>query len=232
MKTFRILIVDDEERIRTFLKSKLSASGYTVLTAKDGMEALDKIRVEEPDLVLLDVLMPRLDGIETLKEIRTFSAVPVIILSAKGSDADKIKGLNLGADDYMAKPFNPSELLARIEAVKRRALAFPQPKVVTELKFGDLTINFERRTVFLGREEKKLTRIEWLLLAELARNAGRLMLHSDLLTRVWGPEYRDDVQILRTWMSRLRSKLEKDPEAPPLIRTIPKTGYIFDPPAE
>lgn len=232
MKTFRILIVDDEERIHTFLKSKLSASGYEVLTAKDGAEALEKIRSEEPDLVLLDVLMPRLDGIETLKEIRTFSAVPVIILSAKGSDSDKIKGLNLGADDYVAKPFNPSELLARIEAVKRRALAFPQPKVAEELKFGDLVINFERRTVFVGREEKKLTRIEWLLLAELARNAGRLMLHSDLLSRVWGPEYRNDVQILRTWMSRLRSKLEKDPDAPSLIRTVPKTGYILDRPTE
>ncbi len=232
MKNFRILIVDDEERIRTFLKSKLSASGYEVLMARDGMEAMEKIRSEDPNLVLLDVLMPRLDGIETLKEIRTFSAVPVIILSAKGNDTDKIKGLNLGADDYISKPFNPSELLARIEAVKRRAQAFPQPKVATRLKFGDVVIDFERRMVFVGGEEKKLTRIEWLLLAELARNAGRLMLHSDLLSRVWGPEYRDDVQILRTWMSRLRSKLEKDPDAPSLIRTVPKTGYILDWPAE
>ncbi|MBM3132146.1 MAG: response regulator transcription factor [Chloroflexi bacterium] len=231
MKGYRILAVDDEERILNFLKSKLNASGYEVLTAQNGVEALEKVRAEEPDLVLLDVLMPRMDGIETLKQLRTFSSVPVIVLSAKGSDTDKVKGLNLGADDYISKPFNPSELLARIEAVKRRANSSDQKKA-NELSFGDVTIDFDRRAVLVRGEQKRLTRIEWLLLAELARNAGRLMLYDDLLTRVWGPEYRDDVQILRTWVSRLRSKLEEDPNSPVLIRTVPKTGYMLDhPPA-
>jgi len=231
MKGYRILAVDDEERILNFLKSKLNASGYEVLTAQNGVEALEKVRAEEPDLVLLDVLMPRMDGIETLKQLRTFSSVPVIVLSAKGSDTDKGEGLNLGADDYISKPFNPSELLARIEAVKRRANSSDQKKA-NELSFGDVTIDFDRRAVLVRGEQKRLTRIEWLLLAELARNAGRLMLYDDLLTRVWGPEYRDDVQILRTWVSRLRSKLEEDPNSPVLIRTVPKTGYMLDhPPA-
>jgi two-component system KDP operon response regulator KdpE len=158
--------------------------------------------------------------------------VPVIILSARGANEDKIKGLGLGADDYLAKPFNPNELVARIEAVKRRLTKEDSRKVRERFSLGDLTIDFEKRLVFLKDAEVSLTRIEWLLISELARNAGTLVPYGDILTRVWGPEYRNDVQILRTWISRLRNKIDSDPEHLTLIRTIPKTGYMMDLPTD
>ena len=230
MKQFRILVVDDEERILNFLRSKLKASGYEVLTATNGVEALEQAQAQEPDMIVLDLIMPKMDGFETLKELRSFSAVPVIILSARGADADKIKGLGLGADDYLPKPFNPDELVARVEAVRRRLEPAERRKIPEPFPLGDITIDFKKRSVVVRGEEKYLTRIEWLLLSELAHNVGRLMLYEELLTQVWGPEYRNDVQLLRTWISRLRHKLERDPEDPKLIRTIPKTGYIIDQP--
>jgi DNA-binding response OmpR family regulator len=231
VKSFRVLVVDDEQRILNFLNSKLRALGYEVLTASSGLEALEQVQAQEPDLVVLDVMMPEMDGFETLKELRSFSPVPVIILSAKGANADKIKGLDLGADDYLAKPFSPDELIARIEAVKRRLEPAEKRKTYEQFSMGDLTIDFKKHLVIIRGKETRLTRIEWLLLSELTRNAGSLMLYSDLLTRVWGPEYRYDVQILRTWISRLRNKVEKDPNNPTLIRTVPKTGYIIDQPS-
>lgn len=231
MKRFRVLIVDDEERIVNFLRSKLKASGYEVLTASNGLEGLEQAQAQEPDLIVLDLLMPKMDGLEMLKELRSFSAVPVIILTAKGADTDRIKGLQLGADDYLPKPFNPDELVARIEAVRRRLEPSERRKIPEVFNLGHVTIDFKRHSVRVTGEEKYLTRIEWLLLSQLINNAGRLMLYEELLTRVWGPEYRNDVQILRTCICRLRSKLETDPNNPELIRTIPKTGYIVDQPS-
>lgn len=231
MKRFRILVVDDDERILNFLRSKLRASGYDVLTALDGREGLEQVQGQEPDLVVLDLLMPRMDGLEMLRELRTFSNVPVIILTAKGEDADRIKGLRLGADDYLPKPFNPDELVARIEAVRRRVKPGALEALPEVFSARGVTINFRSRGVQVRGEERNLTRIEWLLLSELASNAGRLLLYEDLLARVWGPEYRDDIQLLRTWVSRLRYKLERDPNRPKLIRTIPKAGYIIDQPS-
>jgi DNA-binding response OmpR family regulator len=228
MRQYRVLVVDDEQHILNFLSSKLRASGYEVLTASNGVEALEQVEAQEPDLVVLDILMPKKDGFETLKELRTFSPVPTIILSAKGTNADKVKGLSLGADDYLAKPFSPDELIARIEAVRRRLSPDEKRKICDQLSLGDLVIDFRKRLVIVRGKETRLTRIEWLLLSELAQNAGKLMLYSDLLTRIWGPEYRDDVQILRTWISRLREKIESESDSPKLIRTIPKTGYIMD----
>lgn len=230
VKQFRILLVDDEERILNFLKSKLKASGYEVIVARNGTEALEQVKGQEPDLMILDLVMPRMNGFEALKELRRFSAMPVIVLSARGDDADKIKGLSLGADDYLAKPFNPDELVARIEAVRRRLEPAEMRKTVEPLSLKNVTIDFKKRSVVVSDEEKYLTRIEWLLLSELARNAGRLMLYGELLARIWGPEYRDDVQLLRTWISRLRHKVERNPDNPEIIRTIPKTGYIIDQP--
>ena len=227
MKQFRVLVVDDEERILNFLSYKLKASGFSVLTANNGEAGLEQAQAQEPDLVVLDIVMPGLDGFETLKQLRSFSSVPVIILSAKESSIDKIKGLSLGADDYLPKPFDPDELVARIEAVRRRLESAAGRKRPEPLSIGKLTIDFDRRTVAISGEEKPLTRIEWLILSELARNTGRLMLYEELLTRVWGSEYRDDVQLLRTWISRLRYKLEEDPTSPQLIRMVPKTGYIM-----
>lgn len=231
MKRFRILVVDDEERIVHFLTAKLKASGYEVITANDGIKGLEQARAQEPDLVVLDLLMPGMNGLEMLKELRSFSAVPVVVLSAKGADDDRIKGLRLGADDYLPKPFNPDELVARIEAVRRRSE--PEKGKATEVfRMGDVAIDFAKREVLVSGKPKYLTRTEWLLLSQLANNAGRLMLYEELLTRVWGPEYRNDIQILRTWLSRLRHKLQSDPQGPQLIRTVPKTGYIIDrPPA-
>jgi two-component system KDP operon response regulator KdpE len=231
VERFRILLVDDEERILNFLRAKLKASGYEVVTASNGVEALEQAQGQEPDLIVLDVLMPKMDGFETLKQLRTFSSVPVIILSARGADVDRIKGLGLGADDYLPKPFNPDELIARIEAVRRRFSSIEGRKTAKPFVSAGLKINFEKRLVLVRGKEIYLTRIEWLLLSELARNAGRLILYGDLLARIWGPEYRDDVQILRTWVSRLRNKIEEDPNDPKIIRTVPKTGYIMSRPS-
>jgi two-component system KDP operon response regulator KdpE len=231
MKQFRVLVVDDEPRIVKFLEVKLKASGYGVLTANSGFEALEQVEAQEPDLVVLDVLMPRKDGFETLKELRAFSSVPVIVLSAKEADTDKIKGLELGADDYLAKPFSPDELIARIEAVRRRLQSSQDRKVVESVTLGHMSVNLKKHTVTVNEQEIQLTRIEWLLLSELARNTGKLMTYSELLTKIWGPEYRDDVQILRTWVSRLRQKIEREPDQPAIIRTVPKTGYMIDQPS-
>ncbi len=231
VKQFRILVVDDEERIINFLRSKLKASGYEVFTAANGLEALEQVHAQEPDLVVLDLIMPKMDGLELLKELRAFSAVPIIILSAKGADVDRIAGLGLGADDYLPKPFNPDELVARIEAVRRRLEPAEKRKTADIIQIGGLTIDFRRHAVLVRGEERHLTRIEWLLLSELALNSGRLLLYEDLLTSVWGIEYRDDVQILRTWISRLRYKLETNDHSSKLIRTVPKVGYIMDQPS-
>ena len=231
MKRFRILVIDDEERILNFLRSKLKASGYEVLTASNGIEGLEQAQAQEPDMVILDVLMPKMDGLEMLKELRSFSTVPVIMLTAKGADADRIRGLQLGADDYLPKPFNPDELVVRIEAVKRRLQPGEKLKGPEVVNLGHVTIDFKKHCVLVRGEEQYLTRTEWFLVSQLVNNTGRLMLYEELLTRVWGPEYRDDVQLLRTCISRLRHKLESDPDNPKLIRTIPRTGYIIDQPS-
>jgi DNA-binding response OmpR family regulator len=230
MRRFRVLVVDDEVRILNFLVSKMRSSGYDVLTAGNGLEGLEQVRAQEPDLIVLDVLMPKMDGLAMLKELRSFSAVPVIVLTAKGADTERIRGLQLGADDYLPKPFNPDELVARIEAIRRRLSSSDKRQILQNYKQGNLSVDFKNREVTVCGELKYLTRIEWLLLSQLISNAGRLMLYEELLSSVWGPEYRDDVQILRTWISRLRSKIESDSAGPGIIRTIPKTGYIIDRP--
>lgn len=230
MKQFCVLVVDDEPRIVKFLKLKLKASGYEVLTANSGLEALELVQAQEPDLLVLDVLMPGIDGFETLRQVRAMSSVPVIILSAKEASIDKVRGLELGADDYLAKPFSPDELVARIEAVRRRLASSQDRKVVDFITLGNITVSLKKHLVIVDGKEVPLTRIEWLLLRELARNAGKLILYEELLSKVWGPEYRDDVQILRTWISRLRNKIERDPSQPEIIRTVPKTGYMIDQP--
>jgi len=231
MKQFTVLVVDDDERILDFLRPNLKSAGYKVLTAGNGIEALKIAESQELDLLLLDLMMPEMDGFEMLKELRGFSGAPVIILSARGNDIDKIEGLNLGADDYMPKPFNPNELIARIEAVRRRLKPVEARKILKPLSFEDVNIDFDKHLVLVGGEQRYLTNVEWLLLQELAYNIGRLVTYDHLLTRVWGPEYRNEVHLVRTWMSRLRRKLEKDPHHPRLIRTLPKVGYIIDQPS-
>jgi len=201
-----------------------------VLTASSGSEALEKVQAQEPDIIILDVLMPGMGGFETLKQIRSMSSVPVIILSAKETSLDKVRGLELGADDYLAKPFDPDELVARTEAVKRRLTPSEDRNVPELIDLGQITVDFKNHNVLVDGGKVLLTRIEWLLLSELAHNVGKLMIYDALLTKIWGPEYDDDLQILRTWISRLRKKIEKDPDNPVIIRTVPKTGYIIDSP--
>jgi two-component system KDP operon response regulator KdpE len=227
MKRFSILVADDDERILNFLCVRLKSAGYEVCTAANGIQALDQVRTKNPDLVILDLLMPQMDGLEAMRELRTFASTPVIMLTAKGEDDEKIRGLRLGADDYLAKPFNPDELIARIEAVRRRIEPQGKRKTLDVFTYDDVNMDFKQHVVTVAGEEKYLTRIEWLLLTELVQSAGRFMTYEELLSRVWGSEYQGDVQLLRTWISRLRGKLEKTPESPQLIRTIPKSGYII-----
>ena len=228
MNDFCVLVVDDEPRIIKFLQVRLKASGYNVITAGSGLEALEQLQAQEPSLVVLDVTMPGMDGFETLRQLRAISSVPVIILSGRESNNDKVKGLGLGADDYMVKPFSPDELVARIEAVRRRLGNDQDRKTVDSVTLGNLNIDLKNHIVTVKGVETRLARIEWLLLSELVRNSGRLMMYGELLSKIWGPEYRDDIQILRTWVSRLRHKIEPDSNQTPLIRTIPKTGYMID----
>jgi DNA-binding response OmpR family regulator len=230
VKQFCVLVVDDEPRIAKFLKIRLEASGYEVLVAGNGLEALEKLQTHEPDLLVLDLVMPGIDGFETLRQVRSISSIPVIILSARETSIDKIKGLEMGADDYLAKPFSPDELLARIEAVRRRLEPGKDRRIIDSIVLGRITVNLKKHLVIVDGNEIPLTRIEWLLLSELSRNAGKLILYEELLTKIWGPEYRDDIQILRTWISRLRHKIEQDDSQPEIIRTISKTGYMIDQP--
>ena len=230
VKKCRLLVVDDEIRIMNFLRSNLKAAGYEVVTASNGLEALEQFHASNPDLVLLDILMPEMNGIDVLKEIRGFSMVPIIFLSAKGNERDKITGLDMGADDYIPKPFSPDELVSRIEAVMRRFRP-NEPKIPDELSLGDITIDFKAHKVIVRGNIIYLTRIEWLLLSALALNADHLLTYEELLIRVWGAEYRDDVQFLRTWISRLRRKIEEKPDDPQIILTVTKMGYILKNPS-
>jgi DNA-binding response OmpR family regulator len=226
-----ILVVDDEPPIIRLVRAKLQADGYAVITADRGDAALHLLEQERPDLVILDVMMPEMDGFETLRRIRATSRLPVIMLTARSSDRDKVRGLEAGADDYLAKPFNPDELSARVAAVLRRAGGGQPAGGRTVLHYSELEIDLERRRVSVNDVEVKLSKTEWELLAQLAGNAGRVMLHAELLSRIWGPEFRDEAHYLRTWVSRLRAKLETDPDRP-LITTVPGIGYRLEPPPD
>src|SRR4029078_10650401 len=226
-----VLVADDEPRITKLVSIALAEEGFRVVTASGGEEALQTAEEVRPDIVLLDIVMPDLDGIEVMRQLRERRPVAVILLTAKGSTADKAKGLDLGADDYIAKPFHPDELAARVRAVLRRSSgASPGSGVIA---FDDIEIDLERRVVTRNGELVQLSRTEWLLLQHLAANAGKVVLHTELLTKVWGPEYRDDLQYLRVWVSRVRRKLGAEPGEPGRIKTFQGIGYLLDvePPA-
>jgi DNA-binding response OmpR family regulator len=223
-KKIRILIADDDSHVLASLSRELISTGYEVITASSGLEALDQAQAQEPDLLILDIMMPRMDSLQTLAKLRQYSNTPVIILSNQNSYASKIKGLNTGADDYLVKPFNNAELDARIKAVLRRAYSLNRNDV---LHFENISIDFNRQYVLVNNEVVQLTLIEWQLLGELANNAGHLIQYELLLTKVWGPEYHDDVKLLRTWISRLRQKLENHSDHR-LIHTVRDTGYIME----
>jgi len=221
-----ILVADDEPRITKLVSITLGEAGFRVITASGGADALAKAEEYRPDVVLLDIVMPDLDGIEVMRQLRETRSVPVILLTAKGSTADKAKGLDLGADDYVAKPFHPDELAARVRAVIRRSSGVaPGAGIVA---FDDIEVDLERRMVTRDGRLVQLSRTEWLLLQHLAANAGKVVLHTELLTKVWGPEYRDDLQYLRVWISRVRRKLGAEPGEPGRIRTFQGIGYLLD----
>ncbi|HEU5434298.1 MAG TPA: response regulator transcription factor, partial [Thermomicrobiales bacterium] len=221
MRKRLILVVDDEPAIVRLVRATLERDGFAVIAADRGEVALDEFERERPDLVVLDVMMPGIDGYETLRRLRARSQAPVILLTARAGDADKLHGFQSGADDYLTKPFNPDELSARVAAVLRRLGRGPAASGATRLRYPGVEIDLERRQVLVQGAEVRLSRTEWELLSQLAGNAGRVMLHGELLSRIWGPEFRNEVQYLRTWVSRLRAKLEHDAEAPALITTFP-----------
>ncbi|HLI88546.1 MAG TPA: response regulator transcription factor [Ktedonobacteraceae bacterium] len=222
-----ILIVDDEPRIRDLVRLNLEMERYRVIEASNGRQALDELREHLPDLIVLDVMMPEMDGFETLRAIREVSTVPVIMLTVRQSEQERIHGLDLGADDYISKPFSPRELLSRIRALLRRSLmAPPARKTVIEVD-PDLKIDFSRREVTVRGEKVMLRPTEYRLLYHLVSNAGRLLTHETLLSKVWGSEYRDESHYLRLYITYLRQKLEKDPAHPRYILTERGVGYRF-----
>jgi two-component system, OmpR family, KDP operon response regulator KdpE len=227
MRPAKILVVDDEPHLLKLVRSNLEAAHYKVTVAMDGPSALAMMEAEGADLVVLDIMMPGLDGFEVLQKIREFSVVPVIILTAKDQEVDVVKGLKLGADDYIRKPFSVHELLARVEAVLRRGS--PSEDVMTRTPFvsGDFIMDFQQRRLSVKGREIKVGPTEWKLLTQLVSNAGRVMLHADLLRKVWGPEYGGETEYLRVYISYLRNKLEEEPSHPKYILTEHGVGYSF-----
>lgn len=224
----RVLVVDDEPRIINFIRMNLELEGHQVIEARSGIEALELVRTALPDIVLLDVMMPDLDGFETLRMLREFSNIPVIMLTAKGEENDRVYGLELGADDYITKPFGPRELSSRIKAVLRRAAmpsASPEQAI---LRIDDrLSVDFNRREVIVNGERIKLRPTEYRLLYHLIENAGWTVPHDQLLAKVWGYEYRDEAHYVRLYVNYLREKIEEDPANPKYILTERGVGYRF-----
>ena len=224
-----ILVVDDEPQIRRVMRTTLSAQGYAIVEARDGAEALEKLRSERPDLVLLDVNMPVMNGLETCREIRRGSDVGIIMLTVRNSEQDKVRALDAGADDYVVKPFGIQELLARVRAVLRRGANDETHNVLAS---KELSFDFGKRTIMVRGESVHLTPKEFELLRELVAHRGRPMSHRRLLQAVWGPDYGDETESLRVVINQLRKKIESNPAKPKFIQTEPWVGYRFNLPAD
>jgi two-component system KDP operon response regulator KdpE len=223
----RILIVDDEERMVRFIRLNLEHDGFLVSEAFNGREALQQLRDVSPDLILLDVMMPELDGFEVLQMVRETSKVPVLMLTAKGEEDDRVRGLELGADDYITKPFSPREMVSRVKAVLRRTES-SSGSTHGLIEVDDrLRMDFDRREIWLEGEIIKLRPTEYRLLYHLVQNAGWVVTHDQLLTKVWGYEYRDEPHYVRLYINSLRKKLEEDPANPKYILTERGVGYRF-----
>lgn len=226
-KDRRILVVDDEERMVRFIRLNLEHDGFRVVEAYNGTQAINKVRSSLPDLILLDVMMPDIDGFEVLRIIREVSSVPVIMLTAKGEEDDRVRGLELGADDYITKPFSPRELVSRVKAVLRRTqtasgVSHGMIEVDERLK-----LDFDRREVWVDDKLVQLRPTEYRLLYHLVQNAGWVISHDQLLAKVWGYEYRDEPHYVRLYINYLRKKLEEDPSDPKYILTERGVGYRF-----
>lgn len=225
MTLHRILVVDDEAQIQSLLHIALGSAGYEILAATTGHEAIRLAASAAPDAIILDLGLPDQDGKDVLRDIRTFSKVPIIVLSARDREAEKVDALDLGADDYVEKPFGMSELLARLRAAARHAARTAGE--VTRLEIGDLVIDLDKRLVLRAGVPVRLTPKEYDLLAVLARNSGRVVTHRQILAAVWGPAHHDDTQYLRVFIGQLRAKIEPDANQPTLICTEPGAGYRF-----
>lgn len=224
----KILIVDDESQITRVLRRSLTAHQYSVRTAADGLSALDTFHDWKPDLIVSDLQMPEMDGIELCREIRKISAIPIIVLSVKGEEKTKIEALDAGADDYVTKPFSIDELMARIRAALRR---LPSEKISneTELKAGDFLVNLQTHQAFVRGDEVKLTPKEFDLLVYLMQNPEKVITHRTLLAAVWGGNYTEQPEYLRVFLGNMRKKIEKNPSEPEYILTEPWIGYKFNP---
>jgi len=222
-----ILVVDDEARLRRFIRMNLELEGYRVIEAPNGLEALDRVRTHLPDLVILDVMMPELDGFETLEMLRETSTVPVIMLTVRADEEDKVRGLERGADDYVTKPFGARELTSRVKAVLRRTQGPVTPEQALLRVDDRLSVDFNSQQVIVAGQRIKLRPTEFRLLHHLIENAGWVVPHEMLLAKVWGYEYRDEVQYLRLYIGYLRQKIEPDPSHPRYIFTERGVGYRF-----
>jgi two-component system KDP operon response regulator KdpE len=223
----RVLVVDDEMSYIRAVEINLEARGYQVLSAQDGQTAIDLVASEEPDLVLLDLRMPGMDGFEVCRRIRDFTMVPVIMLTALAEDTDKVRGLDTGADDYITKPFSAEELVARVQAVLRRVELSERRKPKSSFQAGDLRVDFIRKRVFVHDQEVPLTPTEYRLLYTLIQQPGQVLVPRYLLENVWGPGYADEHSLLRQAIHRLRRKIEDDPRNPQYIQNRPGLGYVF-----
>jgi DNA-binding response OmpR family regulator len=229
--TTKILIVDDEPRYLRLLEANLRTEGYEVIAAQDGIQALEVFSANPVDMVLLDIMLPKLDGFATCQRIRQFSNVPIIMLTAKGEELDRVRGLDMGADDYLTKPFSATELLARVRAVLRRSQVSKEISQSRIFEHDNLRIDFARAEVWRGTQPIFLSATEYRLLLQFAHNVGKIMSAEELLSSVWGAEYREDKEILWVSIARLRQKLEEDAHAPRHIVTRSGLGYLM-PPAE
>jgi DNA-binding response OmpR family regulator len=225
----KILVVDDEPRYLRLLEANLRTEGYDVITAMDGIQAVETFSSSPVDLILMDVMMPKLDGFAACQRIREFSNVPIIILTAKGEEQDRVRGLDLGADDYLVKPFSATELMARVRAVLRRSQFSKDVSQSRFFEHGNLRIDFARAEVWRGNQAVFLSATEYRLLLQFAHNVGMVLSAEDLLTSVWGPEYRNDKEILWVSIARLRQKLEDDAHNPKHIVTRSGLGYLMPP---
>lgn len=225
----RILAVDDEPLYQHLLKVNLEKEGYEVITAGNGEDALDMVSSRQPDLVIMDVMMPKLDGITACERIRQFSNVPIIILTARGEEQDRVRGLNIGADDYMVKPFSATELVARVRAVLRRTNNADQATQNRYFSHGNLKIDFARAEVWKDNKPVFLSATEYRLLIQFAHHVGQVLTAEELLMAIWGPQYREDKEILWVSIARLRQKLEDNPHSPLHIVTRAGLGYLMPP---
>ena len=223
----QVLVVDDDEQVLTLVKRMLGLSGYKVLAASNGEDALSLFGQHMADFIILDIMLPDVDGFELCKRIREFSLVPIIMLTGKIQESDVIKGFELGADDYVVKPFSAKELLARVKAVLHRSRVDDTVLKSDIFCSYDLEIDFSKRRVRNGNQQSMLTPTEYRLLKELVRNKGKVLTHTYLLQHVWGPEYRDETEYLHVLIRRLRMKIEADPSRPQYIRNMSGTGYEF-----